>query len=167
MEDSVDLRLDQWRAERPDLPLGAMGIIGRVQRAALIFERELRDHFAAHDLQIGEFDMLATLLRSGPPYRLTAGHLVASSMKTSGAITNRIDHLVAKQLVTRDVDPDNRRRVLIALTETGKELVDRVVDCHVALEERLLEGMEPQARDDLTRLLRTLLITLGDTAPLK
>jgi DNA-binding MarR family transcriptional regulator len=52
-------------------------------------------------------------------------------MVTSGAITNRIDRLVAKGLVTRDLDPTNRRAVRIALTPAGRRLVDRAVVEHV------------------------------------
>ncbi|MFC7743416.1 MarR family winged helix-turn-helix transcriptional regulator [Nocardiopsis composta] len=99
------------------------------------------------------------------PYQLTAGQLVESSMVTSGAITNRIDRLVAKGLVTREVDPRNRRSVLITLTEQGKELIDRVVADHVDLEARLLSTLSGPDRERLAGLLRELLIGLGDGDP--
>ncbi|WP_017595448.1 MarR family winged helix-turn-helix transcriptional regulator [Nocardiopsis potens] len=165
MKDNVDRRLDQWRAERPDIDPAPMGVVSRIQRACRLLERELRDNFARFDLQIWEFDIAGTLLRSGPPYRLTAGQLVESSMVTSGAITNRIDRLAARGLVTREVDPENRRSVLITLTEEGKELIDRVVVEHVALEERLLGELGGEDRERLAGLLRELLIGLGDGSP--
>jgi DNA-binding MarR family transcriptional regulator len=164
LQDNVDWRMDQWRVERPDIDPAPMGVVGRIQRACRLLERELRDNFARHGLQIWEFDMLGTLLRSGPPYRLTAGQLVEASMVTSGAITNRIDRLVAKELVTREVDPLNRRSVLITLTASGKELVDRVVVDHVDLEARLLAGLGGREQEMLAGLLRDLLIGLGDHA---
>lgn len=162
MEDNVDWRVDQWRRERPDIDPTPMGVVARIQRAAQLLERELRDNFARYDLQLWEFDVLGTLRRSGHPYQLTAGQLGESTMKTAGAITNRIDRLVAKDLVTREVDPGNRRSVLIALTERGRELVDEVVVAHVDLEARLIGELGSGDQEDLTGLLRKLLIGLGD-----
>ncbi|MGC5014392.1 MarR family winged helix-turn-helix transcriptional regulator [Streptosporangium sp. DT93] len=165
MEDNVDWRMDQWRAERPDIDPSPMGVVARIQRACRLLERELRDHFATHDLQLWEFDILGTLRRSGPPFRLTAGQLVEASMVTSGAITNRIDRLVARELVTREVDPLNRRSVLVTLTGRGRELIDPVVTAHVDLEARLLGELSGDDRDRLADLLRKLLIVLGDHSP--
>lgn len=162
MRDNVDQILDQWREQRPDLDPRPMGIIGRISRASRLFERALENNFARHDLQRGEFDILATLRRSGPPYRLTAGALVAAAMVTSGAITNRIDRLVAKDLVTRETDPTSRRRVLITLTDRGRTLVDEVVVHHLEVEEEVLAPLSADDRDALASLLRTLLTGLGD-----
>ncbi|WP_062207611.1 MarR family winged helix-turn-helix transcriptional regulator [Streptomyces sp. NBRC 109706] len=163
--DNVDWRLDQWRAERPDLDPSPMAVVARLQRACRLLEREIRDHFATRGLQLWEFDILGTLLRSGPPYRLTAKQLVEASMVTSGAITNRIDRLVARELVTRETDPTNRRSVLITLTDAGRELADGAVAGHLALEARLLAELTDQDQHQLAGLLRQLLIGLGDHAP--
>ncbi len=165
MGDNVDRVLQQWRAERPDLQASPMGIVGRVQRASRRLERGLSENFARHDLQLWEFDILGTLRRSGPPYRLTAGALSDSSMVTSGAITNRIDRLVARGLATRETDPDNRRSVLITLTETGCALITNVLAHHVAHEERLLACLSAEEQQQLATVLRTLLIGLGDVPP--
>jgi DNA-binding MarR family transcriptional regulator len=165
VEDNVDWRINQWRTERPDIDPSPMGVVARIQRACRLLERELRDHFATHDLQLWEFDILGTLSRSGHPHQLTAGQLVESSMVTSGAITNRIDRLVAKELVTREVDPLNRRSVLITLTERGRELIDGIVVDHVALEAKLLSKLSGPDQEHLAGLLRRLLISLGDYSP--
>ncbi|WP_129668050.1 MarR family winged helix-turn-helix transcriptional regulator [Phytoactinopolyspora endophytica] len=165
MADSVDKVLGQWRAERPDIDASPMGVIGRISRAARFLERKLEETFAAYDLQRWEFDILATLRRSGSPYQLTAGGLVESSMVTSGAITNRIDRLAAKELVTRETDPSNRRSVLITLTDQGRQLVDVVVAKHVENETQLLAALNPGEQEQLADLLRTLLMSLGDVPP--
>lgn len=157
--DSVDRVLAQWRAERPDIDPAPMGVIGRIQRATRLLDRGLQSHFATHELQLWEFDILATLRRAGG---MTAGALVESSMVTSGAITNRIDRLVARELVTREIDPANRRSVLIDLTDAGRKLIDEIVVDHLANETRLLEPLSPQEQERLAELLRKLLIGLGD-----
>ncbi|GLZ79384.1 MarR family transcriptional regulator [Actinorhabdospora filicis] len=149
----------QWNVERPDLDPSPMGVIGRIQRASRLLEKGLSEYFAGFDLQLWEFDILGTLRRAGPQ---TAGTLTGAAMVTSGAITNRIDRLVARGYVTREVDPENRRSVVIDLTPEGRELVDEVVTGHVANEERLLGMLGDGEREMLAGGLRKLLVGLGD-----
>jgi DNA-binding MarR family transcriptional regulator len=164
MRDRVDEVLSQWAAERPDLDASPMGVVGRLSRAARLVERGVNEVLEQHGLAPGEFDLLATLRRTGAPFQLTPGALVASSMVTSGAVTARLDRLVDKGLVTREVDPENRRSVIVTLTRPGRRLVDRVVELHVANEDRLLAPLSARDRERLAGLLRTLLVGLGDTA---
>ncbi len=165
--DTVDLVIEQWGQARPDLDVTPMGVLGRLSRASRIAEREQQALFTELGLQPGEFDLLATMRRAGPPTGLTAGALARSAMKTSGAITNRVDHLVAKGYVTRAVDPANRRAVLIALTPAGRTLIDHAVAAHVENERRILAGLDSRQLGDLAGLLRELLISLDDTPPPK
>ncbi len=162
--DGVDRITAQWRAARPDLDTSPMAVIGRLSRASRLLERGIKENLAVHGVEPWEFDVLATLLRSGPPYVLTAGELSSAAMVSSAALTNRIDHLVEKDLVHRTVDPAHRRRVLISLTDAGRELTDRLVEHHLAGEERQLAGLTPTERGHLTDLLRRVLLTLGDHA---
>lgn len=78
------------------------------------------------------------------------------------AITNRTDRLVAKGLVTREVDPTNRRTVLIDLTNAGRELIDRAVVDHLDIEENILAALTPRQQEQLAGLLRTILVSVGD-----
>ena len=66
--DAVDAIKRQWQAERPDLTLDSMGIFGRVKRCANLMTNRLENTFMKYDLNYWEFDVLATLRRSGPPY---------------------------------------------------------------------------------------------------
>ncbi|RFU40171.1 MarR family transcriptional regulator [Actinomadura logoneensis] len=143
-----------------------MGVVGRLSRASRLLERALKDEFARHGLEPWEFDVLATLRRSGPPHVLCAGDLSAAAMVSSAALTNRVDRLVAKGLVERDVDPTHRRRVLISLSDEGVRLVDEVLEHHLANERRLLAPLSADQQNALTETLRTLLTTLGDTTPI-
>ncbi|WP_433175043.1 MarR family winged helix-turn-helix transcriptional regulator [Actinoallomurus sp. CA-150999] len=164
MSDAVDRILAQWRTERPDVDVWPMGVIGRITRLSRVLDRELKEFFAGHDLEHWEFDVLATLRRSGPPYELTAGALNRAAMVTSGAITNRIDRLSTRGLVERVPDEEDRRSVRVRLTDRGRALVDEVVGLHVANEVRLLGALAPDDRDRLAGLLRALLESLGDTS---
>lgn len=158
MEDSVDRIMAQWSSARPEVNVAAMGILGRLSRLTRLFERELQRIFSLHGLQPGEFDILATLRRTDiHGSGLTAGQLAESAMVTSGAITNRLDRLVAKGLVTRETDPSSRRSVRVGLTAQGTETIDAALHDHVANEERLLESLTANQRGQLEELLRSLL----------
>ncbi|WP_243083016.1 MarR family winged helix-turn-helix transcriptional regulator [Streptomyces sp. 891-h] len=161
-QDGVDVIVQEWQAVRPDLDCSPMAVIGRLSRASRLLERALKDEFAEHGLESWEFDVLATLLRAGPPHVLTAGELSSAAMVSSAALTNRVDRLVKRGLVDREVDPAHRRRVLVSLSEEGLRLVNKVVEHHLANERRLLTGLPVAECDQLATLLRRLLISLGD-----
>ncbi|MDQ2836427.1 MAG: MarR family transcriptional regulator [Actinomycetota bacterium] len=163
--DAVDTFLAQWAAERPELDVTAMAPIGRLHRATRLVSRSIREYFNEQDMQEWEFDVLATLRRAGSPYQLSPKDLVAVTMVGSSALTHRIDHLVKRNYVTREVDPSNRRQLLLTLTAEGRELVDQVVEGHIKNENRLLEGLDPAEREQLNLLLRKLLLSLGDRCP--
>lgn len=162
--DAVDLVLEQWARARPDLDASPMRVLGRLSRLTRIAERELKELFGEFGLERGEFDVLATLRRAGSSGGMTAGTLARSSMVTSGAVTNRLDRLVAKGYVTRELDPANRRTVIVALTPAGRDLIDRAVVAHVENERRILAALDQDQQDDLAATLRTLLLSLGDEA---
>ncbi|MFD4790349.1 MarR family winged helix-turn-helix transcriptional regulator [Streptomyces sp. NPDC058459] len=161
MRDAVDDFLDQWAAQRTDLDLDAMGSVGRIMRLSRLVNARLKDYFAQHGMETWEFDVLATLRRGGGP--LTAKALAASVMIGSAALTNRVDRLVARGLVTRESAPGDRRSLHIALTDAGRDLVDATVEGHVQNQRKILSGLDDADREELGRMLRTLLVSLGDT----
>ena len=143
----------QWRRERPDLDVGPMGLLGRMGRLRAHISREQEAEFARHGLTAAGFDVLATLRRSGPPFRLSPGELLDTLMITSGTMTNRIDQLEKAGMVERLDNPDDRRGVLIALTDKGRETVDRAVTGHVANQHRLVATLDEDERKALDALL--------------
>ncbi|MFC7928627.1 MarR family winged helix-turn-helix transcriptional regulator [Streptomyces cinereoruber] len=161
MRDAVDDFLDQWAVQRTDLDLDAMGAVGRILRLSRLVNTHLKDYFAQHGLETWEFDVLATLRRSGRP--LTAKSLADSVMISSAALTNRVDRLVTRGLVARESVPGDRRSLHVTLTEAGRELVDVTVEGHVRNQRKLLSALDETDREEFTRMLRTLLISLGDT----
>lgn len=164
MADAVDAIIAMWAREKPELDAAPMGIVGRISRLSRLLDKELRDFFAGHGLEFWEFDVLATLRRSGEPYELSAGALLKTAMVTSGAITNRVDRMETKGLVQRVPDPGDRRGVRIRLTPAGLELIDKLMPLHVANERRLLAALGDDERGALADLLRALASGLGDTS---
>ncbi len=162
-QDSVDRIAGQWRVVRPDVDVRPMGVIGRVSRLSRLVDRRLAENFARHGIENWMYDVLATLRRSGPPYELTAGELVRQSMVTTGAITNRIDRLEERGFVERAGAAD-RRKVVVRLTEAGRDLVDDVVAGHMATEAEILSVLPRREQQELGDLLRVVLLGLGDRA---
>ncbi|MFD0199911.1 MULTISPECIES: MarR family winged helix-turn-helix transcriptional regulator [Saccharothrix] len=162
MADHVDLVLGQWHAQRPDLDVSPMAVIGRLKRLSRLVDAELGKTFAAHDLDRASFDVLATLRRSAPPHRLTPTELMRASMVTSGAVTQRLDRLEARGLVVRTPNERDGRGVVVALTGAGHELVERVLPDHLATENRLLGALSQREREALAGTLKQLLESLGD-----
>lgn len=154
--DNVDLIVAQWKVERPDIDASPMEVIGRISRLAADLDPLLAPVFTSRGLGDGEFDVLATLRRSGEPFELSPGELGASMMVTSGAVTKRIDRLERSGLVTRRVSEVDARARLIRLTPEGLRIVDEAVVDHVANEKRLLSGLSAAERETLSGLLRKL-----------
>jgi DNA-binding MarR family transcriptional regulator len=159
--DHVDHIQAQWRRERPDLDPSPMGVIGRISLSARSLSRGLDATFASFGLNSGEFDVLATLRRSGPPYQLTPTGLFTDLMLSSGAMTNRLDRLERAGLITRAPDPTDRRGTLVGLTPHGLELIDAAIVAHLQTEEGLLAALAPDEREQLAGLLRKLLLSLA------
>ena len=118
--------------------------------------------FADHDLESWEFDVLATLLRNGDPHQMTPGELLDSMMITSGAMTNRIDRLEARGYVGRSKSEIDGRRVLVTLTDDGREKVDAALVDHAANELAIINSLEAEDRRRLVDLLRILHLAVVD-----
>lgn len=156
--DEVDGLVAAWRRERPDLDVAPLEVLSRVSRLARHLDLARRAAFTEHGLEPGEFDVLAALRRAGPPYTLSPGRLVTTTLVTSGTMTNRIDRLEAAGLVERTPDPTDRRGVQVALTEAGRVRVDDALTDLLARERALLDVLAPSDRDRLSVLLRALVL---------
>lgn len=151
--DHVERILQQWRAERPDLDVAPMGVIGRLSRAVTRVDSRLEATFARHGIDAGTFDVLATLTRQGSPYRVTPADLAEEAMITSSAVAQRLNRLEALGLIRRLPNPDDRRGKFVELTPAGTELVERVLPDHLSTEEDVLRDLSADERQTLAALL--------------
>ncbi|MQA40498.1 MarR family winged helix-turn-helix transcriptional regulator [Rugamonas aquatica] len=141
--DAVDTIVAQWRRERPDLDVASMATIGRLKRCAALLQRRLDATFAEFGMGAWEFDVLATLRRSGAPYCLAPTALFSAMMITSGTMTHRLQRLEASALVERMPNPADARSLLVRLTPAGLELIERAVAAHVDNEREILSPLNP------------------------
>jgi len=167
MHDTVDALLASWDETRPELDFSPVAVIARLGRVRGHIERELHGVFAALGLSPASFGALVTLVRLDRPDGVSQRRLMDELNLTSGTISVRIDRLVEDGLVTRRPDPESKRNTLIALTERGRELVERAIPAHLANERRLLSALSADEQAQLAGLLRKLLIEFeGASEPL-
>lgn len=156
--DHVDAIVDQWAEERPELPTDALALAARILRLQRFLDDRVDASLVSSGLNRGEMNVLATLRRSGPPYELTPTALYQGLLLSSGAMTNRIDHLEERGYVRRTPDHEDRRKIRVALSTAGRELIDTAMEQHVADLEEHLGFLAADEHEQLTRLLRRVLI---------
>ncbi|GAA1632643.1 MULTISPECIES: MarR family winged helix-turn-helix transcriptional regulator [Brevibacterium] len=154
--DEVDRIVAAWRHERPDLDVSPMEILSRVSRLSRQLDRARKSSFSDYGIESWAFDVLSALRRSGEPYQLSPSTLLQETLVTSGTMTNRIDRLVTAGWVERLPDPDDRRGVLVRLTEAGRATVDSALADLLVKERDILAGLTPAGRRKLASLLREL-----------
>lgn len=151
--DHVAAILDAWHAEKPGLDVSPVAIFGRVSRIERYKAAALRDVLGRHQLDSGEYDVLAALRRSGPGYRLTPTELYRSVLVTSATMTERLDRLERRDLIQRRPAARDRRSILVELTDHGRTVIDHAVADLLDTEAALLEGLSPKDRSALAGLL--------------
>jgi DNA-binding MarR family transcriptional regulator len=163
--DHVDRVIAQWAREDPALDLSPLAVIARLGRIRAYVDRELEELFGRYGLTRQSWDVLACLRRAGEPYRLTPTELNQAVMRTSGAITHTVHALQYAGLVRRVGNPDDKRSMLVELTDAGRELLSEVGPLHLDNERRMLAALSTEEQATLSSLLRTLLISFERDNP--
>ena len=164
--DHIDNFLEEISADLPsDLDLTVEGIvdrIGGINRRIKWMHDETLDQL---DLTMSDWHVLNSLRWAGEPYRRKAGELARRADLTSGAMTSRLDALEKEGLVRRLRDPDDRRSVLVELTDKGRRMHEQGLGIQGAKEALLAEALTAQEKEQLNGLLRRVMITLEDRYP--
>ncbi len=156
--DTIDVLVAQWRRVRPGSDPSAMAVEGRILRLARLLERRVETLLAPWGVDPGQFDVLATLRRSGRRRGLCPTDLVGAVMLSSGAMTNRLDRLEAAGLVRRTPDAEDRRGVRVSLTPKGRRLVDAVIESRFAAADETVACLTPREARATAGALRKLLL---------
>lgn len=154
--DEVDRIVHAWLRERPDLDFAPLQVLSRVARLSKHLDRARRTAFSRSELESWEFDVLSALRRAGTPYELSPKSLLLQTLVSSGTMTNRIDRLVERGLVTRRTDPHDGRGILVGMTTAGLARVDAAITRLVDAEAALLHGLSAGDQERLAGLLRKL-----------
>ena len=152
--DAIDSLLDAWRTARPDLDPAPLGLVGRVIVLAKKLERDVDAALEKHGLTLGQFDILATLRRSGLKGGLTPTQLLESVVLSSGGMTARLDQLAKDDLIARRADATDRRKVVVELTAKGRKAIDAATATRFEVAKNALPPLKPAERKQLESLLR-------------
>jgi DNA-binding MarR family transcriptional regulator len=158
--DAVDRITEQWHRERPDLDTEPMAVFGRIYRLARAMGDRIEQVYARFGIGRGEFDVLATLRRSGEPFSLSPTSLAESLMLTTGGMTGRLDKLQKAGLVERCPDPADRRALKACLTDQGRAVVDEALAAGLVVQSEALGHLPARDRSVLADHLRALLSSL-------
>jgi DNA-binding MarR family transcriptional regulator len=167
-EDWIDAKLPDWTRELPDLDLTVEGVVQRIQALNGYLRRSMTETLSAHGLKLGEWSVLGQLRRVGPPHRLSPGELTEHAELSSGAMTNRLDRLEEAGLVRRLPNPEDRRSLLVELTDAGHRAWEASVGEQGVKESTVVSGtLNKGERAQLNDLLRRLVIAFEEQGPRK
>jgi len=164
IEGPIDIVQRQWQSERPDLDTSSIGILGRIDRVSKVAQAEGKKVLDALDVNGWEYEVLATLRRTGPDYELTPRDLSETLLVSGSALTNRLDHLERAGYVERRPDLEDRRSIRIRLTKKGHDSANQLVEAYLSREKELLGGLNNREQRTLEGLLRKLLISIEPLA---
>ena len=120
----------------------------KMMRANKSVNARLNRHLAEADLTISQFGVLEALLHLGPLNQKALGEKL---LKSGGNITMVIDNLERCGYVERQRDPEDRRSVLIYLTEEGKKFIKRFFPKHL---EAIKEEFSVLTREEKRQLAK-------------
>lgn len=158
--DGVDRIQQAWLRERPGTPVRSIGVITRIWRIAKLLEDERRRTHVRLGIDAATLDLLATLRRAGPPYRLSPSEIAKRVLVSPGAISQRVARAERDGWTRRRRPGDDGRAVLVELTPAGNRVTDRTVDELLVHEQTLLSALTDTQQDQLADLLRILLADL-------
>ncbi|MET4048926.1 MULTISPECIES: MarR family transcriptional regulator [unclassified Rhodococcus (in: high G+C Gram-positive bacteria)] len=94
---------------------------------------------------------LHVLAREGQPMRLRA---LADRLRiVARSATDIVDSLEAAALVIREPDPQDRRAVLVSLTDSGRTQLDAIDSARRAVATELFDTLDAEEREQLARIL--------------
>ncbi|MDF5756000.1 MarR family transcriptional regulator [Spongiactinospora sp. TRM90649] len=160
MRDAVDELIDGWREELPEAATVELEIVKRTVMLKARLGAATQVVLDEYGLTYAEFDVLATLRRSGEPYRLKPSSLAARSMLTTGGTSNILQRLAATGLIEREPDPADGRSSWVCLTRLGRERAEHLVRATTAVHRELLAAVPAGTARALAGLLREVLVAL-------
>lgn len=160
--DVVDAHVDQWSSVFADMDPEVEGAITRIQTIGKHVGRLKHQAWSGTDDTVEDYFTLHALqVTHHPEAEATPAQLADDCGVTRAAMTSRIDRLLARGHVTRQVDPADRRRVIVRSTESGKALWERGIHVGIAQEQAVLAPLTAAELTQLNSLLRKVVKQLG------
>ena len=155
--DTVDEFLEHALQVFPTLDPEVEAAVDRIAHLDKRLKRLTEAGASRFGLNYGEFKVVVKL-RQVAGEALSPGALADMLALSTGAMTYRLDRLEEAGFVARERDPDDRRGVVVRLTDAGRSAADGAVAEIAAGEQRWLSALTPKEKRSLNDLLRTLML---------
>ena len=156
-QDHIDGFLSRIHLTYPALDLDVEGIVDRIGGINRRIHRALDETLAEFGLDMGDYKVLNTLSQLGEPFRSTPGRLAKRMDLSSGAMTNRLDRMEEAELIRRLPDPDDRRSVVVEMTDHGHRTIQKAIGIQAQKEALFAAALSPNEKEQLNGLLRKLM----------
>jgi DNA-binding MarR family transcriptional regulator len=163
--DDVDHHVARWADYWKDNPRFAPEVEGALVRMNHILRRARREDaaaFADSDFTIEDYKTLHALMVQPFPTEATPAQLAEATNVTRAAMTSRLDRLAKADLITREVEPHDRRRVIVRPTAAGRAAWDRHIYAGMARDQRMLSALTADELTQLNSLLRKVVLSFDD-----
>lgn len=118
-------------------------------------EAQLRDYLRReHGTTLPRFDVMAALWRRAGP--MPMGELSRMLLISNGNATDVVNRLEAEGLVLRTPSPEDRRTVLVALTDAGRMAFEGMAEGHEGEVSVVFDALDSEELDALRTILRKL-----------
>jgi DNA-binding MarR family transcriptional regulator len=154
--DSIDELLEHALQVFPDLHPQTEAAVDRIHKIEKSLKRRYDELSARFGLNRGESEVLVKLRQAEDG--LSPGYLADRLMLSTGAMTNRLDHLEEAGLIRRDADPDDRRASIVRLTDRGVDMIGSVISEIGKMEYESLSVLSETELKKLNDLLRKVLL---------
>ncbi|MBB2941703.1 DNA-binding MarR family transcriptional regulator [Actinoplanes lutulentus] len=139
------------------------GALVRMKQILRWIERADAAEFAkSDDFTLQDYKTLHVLMVQPWPTEATPAQLAEAANVTRAAMTSRLDRLAEAELITRQVDGADRRRVLIRPTQKGRDMWNRYIFEGMARDQQALGALSGEELGKLNDLLRKILLSLGE-----
>lgn len=146
---------------RPLPDLGPSSILTRVVRVGALAKLFQERSVAPFGLHFIDFSLLRVLQLVGDPHAMTPSDLAHQLQRSMAGVTQIVDRLAIKGLVDRNLDPGDRRRILVTLTPEGFDALESARLTYAEDRDRLLGSVAASDLEAADRVLRQVFDLLG------
>jgi DNA-binding MarR family transcriptional regulator len=155
--DSVDRHVEYWIREIPELDPLVEGVITRMQMLLRHLKQARQATLADNGLEDYEYATLHFLGGCGPDYRATPSEIAAWQQMSPSGITGRLDALEKRGFIRRLPSPADRRKVIVELTDEGRQAWLSTFNPQGNEEVRVLAALDPDEREQFNSMLRRMM----------
>lgn len=160
--DRLDRLSDAWSKTRSDMDITPWQVWGRITRINDLFLQRLSKLLSQHGINYTELQTLGALIVAGPPYEAKPNEMSRHNLLTSGGMTNVLTRMEKKGLIERRKDKNDKRSVIVSVTEHGLSVFDAVIVRENDIEHALLHGITAKERATVAATLRKILLAIDD-----